>query len=379
MNTIIIIISLITLILLIISFVCTLTKPVENFEVKDSLSQTIKQINQEIERETYISGDKGNNIQGNNKNIESNNDGVIVKEETSKEPKDIYTTKKNSEVLSTSYQKTVYVQPDMTKFILKSELPKCPTPPNLSKYILKTQVPNQPNMNNYILKNTIPSCPNLPNMDNYILKNTIPSSPKPINLSKYVMKSSIPPPIECPCLPIDHKIPKGCPNAEKICPKGIDQRRYILKSKIPKCPSKNKKAKKFPKLAKVINKDSIINKIKNTINTTKNKIKKKKTSKNMTNTVNNIQKVINKYKNNNSHKDFPPKNTIEKEKDDSLLKDNSINNQTRLNKNPIRQCSDPNKCLLPMNNNLYAKAKKGPKKCKLVQKIIKKGNVYGPY
>ena len=61
------------------------------------------------------------------------------------------------------------------------------------------------------------------------------------------------------------------------------------------------------------------------------------------------------------------------------LSDNSINRQTRLNKKPTRQCSDPNKCLLPLKKNIYSNVKKTPKKCSLFTKIIKKADVYGAY
>ena len=108
----------------------------------------------------------------------------------------------------------------------------------------------------------------------------------------------------------------------------------------------------------------------------------------MTNNTNGISSRINNFiKNKNSSNrvdsSFLPKkltNKIEKDlQNNKYLSDNSINRQTRLNKKPTRQCSDPNKCLLPLKKNIYSNVKKTPKKCSLFTKIIKKADVYGAY
>ena len=426
MNNIIIIIGFITIILLTISLICTMTKHVENFELNDTLSQTIKQINQDIEKETYLS--KTNDSMTYQPDI-SKSEEIPDEENSIKDDISIKNTNK-----TTMYSKKVYIQPDMSKFILKSEVPSCPKVPNMSKYMLKTELPNQPNLSKFILKSNVPSCPKIPNMNNYILKNNLPSCPKPMDMSKYVLKSSVPAPIDCPCLPVDTKIPKGCPKPEKICPKEFDHSKYILKSSIPKCSSKNIK-KTIPDINKLISKNNISNRINNTVNNVNN-INRQNTTNNRTNNNTNNNNTTNNRTNNNTNNNnttnnrtnnntnnnnttntnnrtnnmtnntnaissrinnfiknknssnrvdssFLPKkltNKIEKDlQNNKYLSDNSINRQTRLNKKPTRQCSDPNKCLLPLKKNIYSNVKKTPKKCSLFTKIIKKADVYGAY
>ena len=77
-------------------------------------------------------------------------------------------------------------------------------------------------MSKYVLKSSIPPCPSIPDLSNYILKTEIPSCPKPIDMSKYVLKTSVPPPIQCP--------PCNCPQPPevKIC-------KSLLKSKEKEC------------------------------------------------------------------------------------------------------------------------------------------------
>lgn len=45
---------------------------------------------------------------------------------------------------------------DSTKFVLKSTIPPCPPQPDLSKYMLKTECPSVPDLSNYVLKSSIP-------------------------------------------------------------------------------------------------------------------------------------------------------------------------------------------------------------------------------
>lgn len=47
-------------------------------------------------------------------------------------------------------------EPDLSKYVLKSTVPPCPSCPDLSNYILKTEVPPYPDMSRYVLKSTIP-------------------------------------------------------------------------------------------------------------------------------------------------------------------------------------------------------------------------------
>ena len=97
----------------------------------------------------------------------------------------------------------------------------------------------QPDMSRYVLKTTIPPCPSLPEMSQYMLKTECPPVP---DLSKYVLKSSIPkqqpviidntacrkeagecppcprarcPEVKCPA-PVSCPPPAPCPRA--VCP-----------------------------------------------------------------------------------------------------------------------------------------------------------------
>lgn len=87
---------------------------------------------------------------------------------------------------------------DLTKILGKipQEQLSCPKCPDLSNYVLKTEIPScpkGPDLSNYVLKSQIPSCPAIPNLSNYVLKTEIPSCPKLPDLSNYVLKSEIPP------------------------------------------------------------------------------------------------------------------------------------------------------------------------------------------
>jgi hypothetical protein len=46
--------------------------------------------------------------------------------------------------------------PDMSKYVLKSSLPPCPTVPDLTNYMLKTECPPVPDMSQYVLKSSVP-------------------------------------------------------------------------------------------------------------------------------------------------------------------------------------------------------------------------------
>ena len=47
-------------------------------------------------------------------------------------------------------------EPDLSRYVLKSTVPPCPTCPDLSNYILKSEVPPIPDLSNYVLKSSIP-------------------------------------------------------------------------------------------------------------------------------------------------------------------------------------------------------------------------------
>lgn len=47
-------------------------------------------------------------------------------------------------------------QPDMSKYVLKTTIPPCPTCPDLSNYMLKTECPPVPDLSKYVLKSSIP-------------------------------------------------------------------------------------------------------------------------------------------------------------------------------------------------------------------------------
>lgn len=47
-------------------------------------------------------------------------------------------------------------EPDLSKYVLKTTVPACPTCPDLDNYILKSEVPPVPDLSNYVLKSSIP-------------------------------------------------------------------------------------------------------------------------------------------------------------------------------------------------------------------------------
>lgn len=47
-------------------------------------------------------------------------------------------------------------EPDMSKYVLKSSIPPCPTCPDMSSYMLKTECPPVPDLSKYVLKSSIP-------------------------------------------------------------------------------------------------------------------------------------------------------------------------------------------------------------------------------
>ena len=47
-------------------------------------------------------------------------------------------------------------EPDLSKYVLKSTIPPCPSMPDLSRYMLKTECPSVPDLSNYVLKSSVP-------------------------------------------------------------------------------------------------------------------------------------------------------------------------------------------------------------------------------
>jgi hypothetical protein len=47
-------------------------------------------------------------------------------------------------------------QPNMSKYVLKSSIPPCPSVPDMSNYILKSECPPVPDLSNYVLKSSVP-------------------------------------------------------------------------------------------------------------------------------------------------------------------------------------------------------------------------------
>lgn len=47
-------------------------------------------------------------------------------------------------------------EPDLSKYVLKSSIPPCPTCPDMSQYMLKTECPPTPDLSKYILKSSVP-------------------------------------------------------------------------------------------------------------------------------------------------------------------------------------------------------------------------------
>jgi len=50
-------------------------------------------------------------------------------------------------------------QIDWSKYVLKASIPPCPPQPDMSRYMLKSECPAPPDMSRYILKSAVPACP----------------------------------------------------------------------------------------------------------------------------------------------------------------------------------------------------------------------------
>lgn len=47
-------------------------------------------------------------------------------------------------------------EPNLSEYVLKATIPPCPPQPDLSKYMLKTECPAVPDLSNYVLKSSVP-------------------------------------------------------------------------------------------------------------------------------------------------------------------------------------------------------------------------------
>ena len=59
------------------------------------------------------------------------------------------------------YQNQTQTQttPDPSKWVMRSTVPPCPPQPDMTRYMLKTECPPQPDMSKYVLKSSVPACP----------------------------------------------------------------------------------------------------------------------------------------------------------------------------------------------------------------------------
>ena len=48
------------------------------------------------------------------------------------------------------------IEPDLSRYVLKSSIPPCPACPDMSQYMLKTECPPTPDLSKYILKSSVP-------------------------------------------------------------------------------------------------------------------------------------------------------------------------------------------------------------------------------
>ena len=125
----------------------------------------------------------------------------------------------------------------------KKAKPGCPLPApiapcprvketDLSKYILKSQIPStksMPDMSNYMMKT---ECPPVPDLSKYILRSSIPK-PQPVIIdNSSCMKDSG----ECPPCPRPRCPVVKCP-PPTVCPRPADCPRQVCPKTVVKCKS----------------------------------------------------------------------------------------------------------------------------------------------
>jgi hypothetical protein len=100
---------------------------------------------------------------------------------------------------------------DWSKYILKASIPPCPPQPDMSRYMLKTECPAPPDMSRYILKSAVPPCPPCISTCNKPCKiGECPPCPRP-----RCPIVECPPPKACPpCASVE---PPRCPEPTLKC------------------------------------------------------------------------------------------------------------------------------------------------------------------
>jgi hypothetical protein len=102
-------------------------------------------------------------------------------------------------------------QIDWSKYVLKASVPPCPPQPDMSRYMLKTECPAPPDMSKYILKSAVPPCPPCISTCNKPCKiGECPPCPRP-----RCPVVQCPEPKSCPpCAPVE---PPRCPEPKVTC------------------------------------------------------------------------------------------------------------------------------------------------------------------
>ena len=102
-------------------------------------------------------------------------------------------------------------QIDWSKYVLKASIPPCPPQPDLSRYMLKSECPAPPDMSKYILKSAVPPCPPCISTCNKPCKiGECPPCPRP-----RCPVVQCPEPKACPpCAPVE---PPRCPEPKVTC------------------------------------------------------------------------------------------------------------------------------------------------------------------
>ena len=100
---------------------------------------------------------------------------------------------------------------DWSRYVLKSSIPPCPPQPDMSRYMLKSECPPPPDMSRYILKSAVPPCPPCISTCNKPCKiGECPPCPRPRC-----------PVVECPepkaCPPCAAVEPPRCPEPKVHC------------------------------------------------------------------------------------------------------------------------------------------------------------------
>ena len=108
-------------------------------------------------------------------------------------------------------------QIDWSKYILKASIPPCPPQPDMSRYMLKSECPAPPDMSRYILKSAVPPCPPCISTCNKPCKiGDCPPCPRP-----RCPVVQCPEPKACPpCAPVE---PPRCPEPTVSCKADYDR------------------------------------------------------------------------------------------------------------------------------------------------------------